>query len=83
MKESKYIENGAASGVDSSALLAALWYVANNAQRSPNESVRDMCNEAFDICEIPLTASWSSDNLMPIRFTKANTQDSLAEGHSE
>ena len=40
-----------------SALLDALLYVANNAQKSPNESVRDMCNEAFDICEIPMMAN--------------------------
>jgi len=51
-----------------SALLDALIYVANNAQKSPNDSVRDICNEAFDTFDLPLWAKWSDDPDHPISF---------------
>ena len=58
--------------LNSTDLLEALRYVANNAQKSPSDSVRDMCNEAFEICNIPLMALWSTDNNMPIQFLPSN-----------
>jgi hypothetical protein len=51
-----------------SALLDALVYVANNAQQSPNDSVRDICNEAFDTFDLPILAKWSDDPERPISF---------------
>jgi len=58
--------------LNSTDLLEALRYVANNAQKSPSDSVRDMCNEAFEICNIPLMALWSTDSNMPIQFLPSN-----------
>jgi hypothetical protein len=45
-------------------LLLALKYVVNEAQGNPNDSVRDICNEAFVKYDIPLLAAWetSGDN---------------------
>jgi len=54
--------------MDKAALLDALIYVANNAQKSPNDSVRDICNEAFDTFNLPLLAKWSDDLHHPISF---------------
>ena len=51
-----------------SALLDALVYVANNAQQSPHDSVRDICNEAFDTFDLPILAKWSDDPERPISF---------------
>lgn len=60
--------------VNSTDLLEALRYVANNAQKSPNDSVKDICNEAFDICGIPMMALWSTDSNMPIQFFPSNNE---------
>jgi len=54
--------------LDSTALLSALRYVANEAQRHPMESVRDIINEAFDRYNLPLDAEWSGYDALPIRF---------------
>jgi hypothetical protein len=53
-------------------LLSALRYVANESQRNPMESVRDMCNEAFDRYNIPMTAQWSGNDDHPIKFISDN-----------
>jgi cytolysin (calcineurin-like family phosphatase) len=36
------------------------------------ESVRDMCNEAFDRYNIPMTAQWSGNDDHPIKFISDN-----------
>jgi len=51
-----------------SALLGALLYVANNAQKSPRDSVRDICNEAFEMLELPIVAKWTDAPDQPISF---------------
>ncbi len=48
------------------ALLDALRYVANECQRNPMDSVRDIANEAFDTYDLPLVAEWSDDPDRPI-----------------
>jgi hypothetical protein len=48
------------------ALLDALRYVANECQRNPMDSVRDILNEAFDTYDLPLHAEWSDDPEQPV-----------------
>lgn len=52
--------------VASDALLDALRYVANECQRNPMDSVKDILNEAFDDYGLPLYAEWSDDPDRPI-----------------
>lgn len=47
-------------------LLDALRYVANECQRNPMDSVKDIVNEAFDDLGLPLYAEWSDDPERPI-----------------
>lgn len=56
----------AAKSVDSIDWLAMLHFVANEAQRNPMESVRDMLNEAFDDYGVGMYAEWSGNEDMPI-----------------
>lgn len=51
-----------------SSLLDALMHVANESQKSPHDSVRDICNEAFDTFDLPIWAKWSDDPDRPISF---------------
>jgi len=64
----------ARQGLSCSDLLSALKYVANESQRNPMESVRDMCNEAFDRYGIPMTAQWSGSDDYPIKFISDNAK---------
>ena len=54
------------SRIGSSALFSMLLYVANESQRNPMESVRDIVNEAFDDYGFGATAEWSVDENRPI-----------------
>ena len=49
-------------------ILAALEYVANESQRNPMESVRDICNEAFVKHKMAMFAKWSGNDDAPIKF---------------
>ena len=71
----------ARQGLTCSDLLSALRYVANESQRNPMESVRDMCNEAFDRYKIPMTAQWSGNDDHPIKFITDNVE--VFSGYSE
>ena len=52
--------------INPSDLIAALKYVANECQKHPHDSVRDILHEAFDIFDLPLYAEWSDDPDCPI-----------------
>lgn len=52
-------------------LIKAIRYIANECQKSPEDSVRDICNEAFEKHDIPLNAHWSSDIYEPIMFVRS------------
>ena len=60
------------NAIESSTLLDAFKYVANEAQRNPMDSVRDICNEAFEKHKIPLLAIWSTNSEKPIKFMPSN-----------
>jgi hypothetical protein len=47
-------------------LLSALRHVANECQRNPMDSVRDILNEAFDTYDLPIHAEWADDPENPI-----------------
>jgi hypothetical protein len=68
----------ARQGLTCSDLLSALRYVANESQRNPMESVRDMCNEAFERYKIPMTAQWSGNDDHPIKFITDNAPKTLS-----
>jgi hypothetical protein len=68
-------ENAAGQDVPSIALLDALRYVACETQRNPADSVRDICNEAFEKHKIPLLATWSTDPERPIQFIPSNDKE--------
>lgn len=74
MKDHDKQKEGTAVAVQSGDWLSALRYVANESQCNPNDSVRDMCNEAFDRYNIPMTAQWSGNDTRPIKFVSDNSQ---------
>ena len=51
--------------------IKAIRYIANECQKSPDDSVRDICNEAFERCDLPFNAHWSSDSREPIMFVRS------------
>lgn len=52
--------------VESTALFGILRYVANECQKHPGDSVKDIVNEALDDYGIPYYAEWSEDDDQPI-----------------
>lgn len=52
--------------INSSDLLESLKYVANECQKHPHDSVRDILNEAFEHFDLPIYAEWSDDPDCPI-----------------
>lgn len=61
--------------------VASLWafgilrYVANECQKHPGDSVRDIVNEALDSHGVGFYAEWSDDNEQPISILPNNSQD--------
>jgi hypothetical protein len=55
-----------AVSVESTALFGILRYVANECQKNPGDSVKDIVNEALDDYGLPYYAEWSDDDEQPI-----------------
>jgi|11_taG_2_1085331.scaffolds.fasta_scaffold240387_1 hypothetical protein len=59
-------DNAAEVGIESTALFGILLYVANEAQKNPVDSVRDIVNDAFDDWGLAYYAEWSDNDDKPI-----------------
>jgi hypothetical protein len=67
MKEPKTeAKTGTAEPVASTDLFGILRYVANEAQKNPGDSVKDIVNEALDQHGVGYHAEWSDDDEQPI-----------------
>ena len=53
-------------GIESTALFGILRYVANECQKHPGDSVKDIVNEALDDYGLPFYAEWSDNDDQPI-----------------
>ena len=65
-KDMENTKDADAVGIESTALFGILRYVANECQKHPSDSVKDIVNEAFDDYGLPFYAEWSDNDDQPI-----------------
>ena len=62
-------------GIESTALFGILRYVANECQKHPSDSVKDIVNEALDDYGLPFYAEWSDNDDQPISILPNDRAD--------
>ena len=65
-KDMENTKDADAVGIESTALFGILRYVANECQKHPGDSVKDIVNEALDDYGLPFYAEWSDNDDQPI-----------------
>jgi hypothetical protein len=65
-KDMENTKDADAVGIESTALFGILRYVANECQKHPSDSVKDIVNEALDDYGLPFYAEWSDNDDQPI-----------------
>lgn len=68
-------------GMENHNLVNAIWYICNECQRNPDDSVRDIANEAFDRFGLNYSANWTSNDREPISISPNASADGMT--HNE
>ena len=76
-KDMENTKDADAVGIESTALFGILRYVANECQKHPSDSVKDIVNEAFDDYGLPFYAEWSDNDDQPISILPNKLVDKL------
>ena len=65
------MSNGKVSASD---YVKAIAYIANEAHKHPDESIRDMANEAIDLYDLHLGAEFTDDGNAPIAVYRGSVK---------